>query len=41
MELNWYCTGAVGMKQQKLLGGAMVFQEATSVPAGNAKKPPA
>jgi hypothetical protein len=38
MELDWYCAGAVGMKQTKLLGGSMDFQEAMSEPAGNAKK---
>jgi hypothetical protein len=34
MELDWYCTGAVGMKQQSCWRGSMVFQEATSEPDG-------
>jgi hypothetical protein len=38
MELDWYCAGAAGMNQTKLLGGSMDFQEATSEPAGNTKK---
>jgi hypothetical protein len=38
MELGWYCTGVVGMKQQICWGGSLVFQEATSEPAGKAKK---
>ncbi len=41
MELDWYYTGVAGMKQQSCWGGSMDFQEATSEPAGNAKKPTA
>ncbi len=37
MELDWYCTGAVGMKQQSYRG-FYGFQNASSEHAGKAKK---
>jgi hypothetical protein len=40
MELDCYCAGVDGMKQQSCWG-SVVFQEATSEPAGKAKKPAA
>jgi hypothetical protein len=41
MELDWYFTGEVCIKQQNCWGSSMVFQEATREPAGKAKKPTA
>jgi hypothetical protein len=36
MELSWYCAGGWN-EATKLLGGSMVFQEATCEPTGKAR----
>ncbi len=41
MELDWYCTGVVGMKQQSCWGVLWISKRPQVSPAGNAKKPTA